>query len=375
MRCPICDKPTPEFAPRCGACGADLMDPDVRALAGLATAAPAGSARAAQEAAAHGGTASLARDRYFGVSAAGLASGKHLAWLAWIGGLAFAATFVVPLDPDFNGLRAPWALLDGGRTLALVLPLLVGAIGLEVAVLSRRVPMVARAAVLVVGALGVVALGQRGVAVGAGMPETGFLLPWLGAAIAGIGITARLLRPLDRNARWVILAGAAVFAVGMLIPVGDHNTPLECGGFMNIADRGSQASRHVAVLGAAMVEIQLVAMVQLAPFALLPIAAALAWRAPSGAWDRPAMALRPIGWVIVLFAVVAVAAYVFAATSWAGFAGSLELDDRIVSLDQVATAVTVGRVRLALLAFGGVTWLVGGGTALYLRFAPAPAAA
>ncbi|MCE9579728.1 MAG: hypothetical protein K8W52_41805 [Deltaproteobacteria bacterium] len=378
MRCPICDKPTAQYAARCDACGADLMDPDVRALAGLAAPAPAGSERAAQEAAAHGGTASLARDRYFGVSAAGLASGQHLAWLAWIGGLALAATFLAPLDPDFRGLRAPWNLLDEGRTVALIVPLLFGAIGLEIAVLSRKVPVVARAGVLVGGGLLAIALGQRGIAEGAGMPETGLLLPWLGAAVAGTGIVARLLRPLDRHARWVILAGAALFAVGMLVPIASTNAPFECAWFQN-AWRGAAPSRSVAamtldLMDHATIELQLVMLLQLAPFALLPLAFALAWKAPTGAWDRPATALRPVGWVIVLFAVLAIAMLAFGATSYTGFGGGFEWDRRIVDSDTLGRALIAGRLRLALLAFGGLTWFVGGATALFLRFAPAPKA-
>ncbi len=255
------------------------------------------------------------------------------------------------------------------------MPLLLGAIGLELAVLSKRVPVVARAAVLVGGGLLAIALGQRGVAAGAGLPETGLLVPWLGAAIAGVGIAARLLRPLDRHARWVILAGGAVFAIGMLVPLDPRNAPFECTWFQ-LSWEGPQArglaAMMLALLDAANIEVQLVMLLQLAPFALIPLAFALAWRPPTGAWDRPAMALRPIGWVIVLFAVIAIAMLVFGATSYTGFGGGFEWDGRLVDGDAFGRAVIVGRLRLGLLAFGGLTWFVGGATALYLRFAPAP---
>ena len=37
--CPICQRPCPPATPRCPACGADLYDPEVRALAGASQAA------------------------------------------------------------------------------------------------------------------------------------------------------------------------------------------------------------------------------------------------------------------------------------------------------------------------------------------------
>src|SRR5579862_5168906 len=80
MKCPICERPNPDYAPYCQACGADLKDPEVLALAGAPTVT------------APGAEASLASDRFLGVSAAGLADGTSITKLLWIGGIVLAAT-------------------------------------------------------------------------------------------------------------------------------------------------------------------------------------------------------------------------------------------------------------------------------------------
>ena len=363
MKCPVCERPNPDYAPYCQACGADLKDPDVLALAG-----------AGPTVTAPGAEASLARDTFFGVSAAGLVDGRHVSKLAWIGGALLAIAFLVPIDPDFDGLRMPWSLLGEGRSVALILPLLLGAAGIELAVLGARVPAAIKAGILVAGGAAVLALAIEPLAQGAGAATSQPWLEWAGAIVAGVGVTARILRPLDRNARWLIAGGAALAVIGLLIPWSDarEHVPIEYP--LYIADEKLMNASLWTVNKTGLTHDFMVRFLSLWHLALVPacaVAFALAWRRPEGPWDTKATGLRPLGGVIVLYVALCFALYAAniagwdSPAQWVGLGGIGAID-----MDVFMRAVFAGRARMFFVVLGASAWMIGGGAALYLAYAP-----
>jgi hypothetical protein len=375
IQCPICERRSPAYADRCTACGADFHDPEVRALIGAPPAA--GTPPGAADPTAGAGTASLASDRFFGVSAAGLADGRHLTRVAWAGGILLAAAFLVPVDPDFRGLRMPWSLLGGGlaRSLAVILPLLLGAAAVELAVIGKRLPRAAVAGGL--AATGLLAFGLCVPPLAHGAGATAAHLPWLvwlGVAAAAVGLGARVLRPLDRTARWVIAGGGALVLFAMVVPHGDTTQTLPID-FSMINVGGLDVSRLSGNLNALVdgtVEVRLLAFWQLVPLVLVPVAFALALRQPSGPWDTRAHGLRPVGWVVVPYVAIWFALYALDAMGWPGGAFHIQVDGHWLDGSTFSTAVVAGRLHLALIALGATAWLVGGASALYLRLVPGP---
>lgn len=366
MKCPVCERPNADYAPYCQACGADLKDPDVLALAG-----------AGPTVTAPGAEASLASDRFFGVSAAGLADGAHLSKLAWLSGAILVASFLVPIDPDYGGLRMAWSLLGDGRSVALILPLLLGAAGIELAVLGRRVPQVARAAILAAGGVAVYALAIEPLALGAGAPRSLPWLEWAGALVAGVGVAVRVLRPLDRNARWLIVGGLALAVIGLVIPFDDASTHLPIEYPLYISDdKLAHASLFDANATALSRDftVRFISLWHLALPAAIALAGVLAWRRPQGPWDTKATGLRPLGAVIVLYVALSFALYAFNMVGGNLPGEYVVLYGHEVSLDAFLRAVFAGRAHLALVTLGASAWIVGGGAALFLRYAPSGAA-
>jgi hypothetical protein len=376
VKCPICERPNPDYAPYCQSCGADLKDPDVLALAGAPTVT------------APGAEASLASDKFLGVTAAGLADGKSLTKLLWIGGALLALTFLVPIDPDFAGLTMPWSLLGDGRSLALLLPVILGAAGIELAVLGGRVPRIARAAYLVVAGVAVMFVALPRVAPTSealehwgeqldilAAPSSPPWILWFGALVAGVGISARVLRPLDRNARWVIAGGFALVVLGLFVgsDMWPNRLPYEFFIYLrNKVGPGSLFSVFKGGLG----DDFTVRFLSLWHFALpvgLAGAFALAWRRPAGPWDTKGSGLRVLGYVLVLY--VAVTAFLYAMNIAGWSPPGADSDDPF--LQRIVRDAFAARARMTLVALGATAWIVGGATALYLQYAPgaAPAAA
>jgi hypothetical protein len=367
MKCPICERPVQPYAPYCEACGADLKDPDVLALAG---AGPVVTAPGAE--------ASLASDRFLGVTAGGLESGRDLRRLAWVGGALLCAAFLVPLDPDWRGLRFAWALLGDGRSLGLLLPVLVGAAGIELAVLGGRVPHTARAATLFVLGAVVLALAIAPLAEGAGAPSAPPWLCWGGALLAAIGVAARILRPIDRNARWLVAAGGALVVIGLVVPHDDLRDGLPVEFPLYISDA---ALRHVSLLDASLrglshdFMVRFLSLWQLALPAAIAGAFALAWRRPSGPWDTKATGLRPLGWVVCLYLPLTFLLYAFNVAGWSTPGDYVFVAGRELDTDLMTRAMFAGRARFALITLGASAWIVGGAVALFLaKVKPALAA-
>ncbi|HTJ45876.1 MAG TPA: hypothetical protein VL463_27420 [Kofleriaceae bacterium] len=365
MKCPVCERPNTDYAPYCVSCGADLKDPDVLALAG-----------AGPTVTAPGAEASLASDRFLGVSAAGLADGRHLSKLAWIGGALLVIAFLVPIDPDFGGLRMSWSLLGEGRTLALILPLLVGAAAIELAVLGNKIPQVARAAFLVAAGAAVFALAIDPLAPGAGAAPSSPWLCWAGALVAGVGVAVRVLRPLDRNARWVIAGGFALALIGLFIPFEDSSTHLPIEYALYIAD---EKLAHKSLWDANLVglghdfSVRFLSLWHLALPVAIAGAFALAWRRPQGPWDTKATGLRPLGAVIVLYVAISFVLYAFNLVGGNLPGEYVVMYGRGVDMDAFQRAIFAGRAHLALVTLGASAWIVGGGAALLLRYVPVTA--
>jgi hypothetical protein len=122
--------------------------------------------------------------------------------------------------------------------------------------------------------------------------------------------------------------------------------------------------------------VRFIALWQLLPLALLPAAAALAWSRPAGVWDPRGKLLRPIAWLLVLWAPATWAFYAFNITGWTG--GDWVLYDELqVRFTDFTSTVMLGRGRQALVATVYALWTGLGGLTVYhlwqlRRSAPQP---
>jgi len=153
------------------------------------------------------------------------------------------------------------------------------------------------------------------------------------------------LRPLDKIAPWLVVAGAVVYIGGALLPHDsiDDLLPFELhegkdGSILGVASDAAGADLAHSVLG----------VILLAPAALLPIAALLAFRQPRDLWDPSGNPLRVIGTVLVL----GPGLYFLA----------LALD-----ADYAPAGVFPARCHLALLATGAMLWLAAGACGVLAR--------
>lgn len=329
--CPICDHRNPASAIRCTACGAAFDDPDVRTLAGLppvADLAPAGG---------------LSSSRFLGVSLDGLGEPAALGRVARIAAVLLLVAALLPMSPDFQGLDFVWSHL-GARPLALgltfaVLLALIGAGWIDR--LAR--PAFALAAVL--STLGMVllpALGHFG-----GAPQAVLPLHAIGLVVAGAALIVRLARPGAAGARVALGAGALLAAVGLFLDLGDGGgLPIELGG-RRLAEEASTGGAYLALLQleAANPFILFGALALFLPVVAALTCAVLAWPRPSGPWDRAALALRPLGWLIVLHAALFAAELAFNMTGWSDPAGYV-VGDRYVRGDDLMSGAIAGRLRM-----------------------------
>jgi hypothetical protein len=367
MNCPICGRFSPAGSSRCTACGADFGDPDVMALAAAPRrplTAPAG-APALEEAA-------LANDRVLFMSGAGIADGTSLRRVGLIGALLLFLGALCPVDLDFHGTKLPFQVLGDGPTVAMIVPLILAAAVLAVAVPRRGViPPVGVAGVLAAAGLLVLLLGLTPFGKYARTATELPLLTWLGVAIAGIGVSMRVLLPRDPAAPFIAVGGAALFLVGGLLPH-DELDPL-----VPIEMRGTDAE---SLLGAAydavdskIGSVLLLGLVQLAPIALLSLGAALSFRRPTGLWDGTGNVLRIFALAIVLWLPVS---FVVAAFNILGPPPTppgekppeyVIIEGETHRVTDVTRALLLGRARLAVLSAGAMFWLTAGAAALYTQ--------
>jgi hypothetical protein len=357
--CPICDHKNPRTLNRCAACGADFDDPDVRAMAGVepgpaATLAPSVGA--------------LATARFLGVSLDGLADGHALRRLGVALAAVLAVGFLIPLTADYHKLHFAWSQLEHGAAFALLLPLVAVALGL-VAALGRGLPPAAVAAgFALVGLAGVVSLPTLGRFGGA--PQALVPLHAIGLVVAGGALVVRLARPDDRAARLALTVGAALAVIGLFVKLGAGGAmPFELGGAA-----ASDASPGMAWLDALSVQarnpfVLFAALAIFVPALAAGVAAALAWPAGSGPWDRSALPLRVLGALVLLAPALVAAELAFNMTGWSE-RGVARIDGRWVELGDLMSGAVIGRLRMGVLGAGYAVMAGFGLAALYLTRRP-----
>ena len=359
MLCPICDRDNDADARRCKACGADFEDPEIAAQ----LVRPQGAGGDDDE-------PNLSGDRYLGVRWIGLEVGGDLRRVALLGGLAFALASVVPIAVDLQHVRGVWSVLGDGPTFALVVPMLLAAIGLVLATPAGKAlpPAVVAGALALGGALtiGFVVARQGGTAA---LSTRTWWGPWFGASIVGAGLIIRILRRRDPYARWIVVGGAALAVIGMLVPYTDSRVALP--GEYTLFLRGrelidsSVASASLEGFDAEPM-VRFISLWHLGLFALVGLAAGFALSMSTGPWDRHGLVLRPIGWVSVFWLPASLALYTLNIMGWSGY-DWVRWDGGYYDWDKFTTALFFGRVRLLIATIPAAAWLAVGLAGLYVH--------
>jgi hypothetical protein len=292
----------------------------------------------------------LADTHLFGMTAAGLLDGTSLRRIAWIGAALLLVGALLPIDVG-GGLRLALGV-DEVSGLAQALPIAMVLLGVALA-LVKQLPAIAVAALLAIAGVSELAFGLTPFGADAMTPFELPIATWLGLAVGAVGITVRVLRPTDPAAPWILVAAAAIYLGGGLLPHDDVDPllPVELQVVGGLHSDGAVLSRAVDGLGDGM--LFLPALSLLVPGAMLAIAALLAFRQPEGVWDRSGLPLRLLGMAIVLAIPLA---YAFDGFNLLGFRFQ----------DGEHPHVVVMRLRLAMLSAGAALWLAAGGAAALL---------
>lgn len=346
--CPLCKTQNPRDAMRCRSCGADFADPDVIALGGGAAALQESDVAAA---------GSLSASRFLRFSLDDLASGESARRLTIAGAVLLAAGFIAPLTIDYQSLVLPWKAADGGPVVALFFPLAVIAAGLVLA-FAPGVPARVRAG-------GLAPLGLAGMATlpflgrFAGAPSAPLALAPLFLAPAAAAVALRLHDPTSLRARRVLAAASGLTLVAMLVRYDEAQRvlPAEVQFWLRDSDALDRSTTLAAYLEVwnSDPNVLFICLMGVLPLLLLPAALALAWPKPSGVWDRAGMALRPIGWLLVLYLPLS---YLLAAFNLTGmdFAGRVGTGEYVATFEHFARTTMMGRLKLAALAAGYGLW-------------------
>jgi hypothetical protein len=355
--CPICNTKNPPGNIYCSSCAADFNDPDVIAMAPSAS----------QSLRSIGDAGELSASKFLGFSHDGMIDGRGIRLLGLIFGVIMLLGFVmpvtkVPVDYDsfkekyiFESLMS-WDIWSSPNVskLGLLLPLILGVLGLAAAFVPK-IPAHARAGALAV--FGLVALflsvGKIGELIG--LPARTLSIINVGLIAVGIAGAVRVLRPKSRDARLVLAGGAALIALGYLIPLGEVGSILP-GEYHRWAP-ALEADMSSGVTLPALLEgfdrrapeVLFTAFILLAPLLAAPLAAWFAWKMPAGPWDKGSLALRPLAWFLVLAVPLAYGLYAFNAM---GFTRGED-------------AVLLGRIRVLLIVTSATMWIHIGGAAVF----------
>ncbi len=356
MNCPICDRDNDVDARRCRSCGADFEDPEIAAQ--LDRPRPDEGPD---------GEIDLSGGRYLGVRWLGLEAGGDLRRLALIGGGLFAACALLPVKLGFGATQASWSAMTDGPKLALALPFVLAALGIALGVFGRKLPPAAVAGALAVGGAAFLVVGIAPMGEHAGTPTRGSWLPWFGTAIAAAGVAIRVLRRRDAHARWIIVGGAVLVALGMILPQADlgRSLPAEFPLYLKnsrLADASllttwTDAFDHD-------VTIKFLSMWHLLELPLLGGAIVLAMMASKGPWDTNAVTLRPLGFVLIFFLTLTLTFYTLNMIGWKA-ADYVYWNGEGHTKSEFTGALFAGRARLALLSLPATVWLVSGLVGLY----------
>ena len=363
MLCPICDRDNPLDARRCKACGADFEDPEIAAQLER----PAGRAGTSADA---DDEPNLHSDRYLGVRWIGLEVGGDLRRIAMLGGIAFALASLLPIALDFRHVRGVWSVLGRGPTFALVLPMVLAAIGIAIATpLGRKLPAPVTAGLLTVGGALVLGFAIAGQGRYSALPTRTWWGPWFGVGIVAAGILIRILRRRDPYARWIVVVGAALVVIGMFLPFTDGRAALpgEYALFM-----GDQSLLDTSVGGASMdgfdydAMVRFLSMWHLLAIALVGAAVGFALPMSTGPWDTSGLVLRPLGWVIGFWVPATLALYTLNIMGWHG-ADWVHWQGETYKWDPFTTALFAGRARLVVLTIPAAAWCAIGLAGLYVN--------
>lgn len=366
--CPLCQAQSPRDAMRCRSCGADFADPDVIALGGGAAAMPESEAGAA---------GSLSASRFLRFSLDDLATGDAARRLAIAGAVLLIAGFVAPLTVDYASLILPWKVASTGEVgrlpvAALFVPLAAVAAGLVLA-FAPGVPSRWRAG-------GLAPLGLAGLATlpflgrFAGAPSAPLALAPLFLAPAAAAVALRLHDPASRRARLALAIFAGLTAVALFVPFSDawRVLPTEVRFWLREPDALSTGSTLGAywTVWSSDPNVLFICVMGVLPLLLLPAAIALAWPAPSGVWDRGGLALRPIGWLLLLYLPLS---YLLAAFNLTGMEapGLVSTGEYVATYDNFVKTTMMGRLKLSALSAGYGLWAALGAIPL-LRGSRAP---
>ncbi len=355
ITCPICDRENARDARRCRSCGADFEDVDLAAQLGR----PLGGAGGGGD----DEDINLLGDRFLGVRWLGLEVGGDLRTLALIGGLCFAVAAILPVNLDFEGVKAMWSVVGKGPTFALLLPVVCAALGIALATpLGRLLPAPAIAGALVAGGAAVLLFGVTPLGSSCALPERTPWLLWLGFPLAAAGVVVRAMRPRDSYVRWVVVGGAVLVLVGMALPHTDARPSLP-GEYMLYMHDANLLDKSLA--GASLdgfehdVMVRFLSMWHLLGVALIVTAAALTIPTPTGPWDRFGLVLRPIGFVLVFYIPLTFAFYTVNIMGWRG-ADYVVWQDHYRDWDKFTNALFAGRARTLAVALPAAVWMAAG---------------
>lgn len=358
MLCPICDRDNALDARRCKACGADFEDPEIAAQLQR----PAGLGGDDD------GEPNLQGDRYLGLRWIGLEVGGDLRRFALIGGIAMLLAAALPISLDFEHIRAVWSIVDDGPTFALLLPFVLGAVAIVLAIVGDRLPRYVTSGALALGGLLVIGFAVAPQGEYSHLMRKTWWGPWLGVAVIGAGVIVRVLRRRDPYARWIVAGGAAIVLIGLFLPFTDGRAamPGEYSMFMrdtDLLDKSVAGASYDGFDSDSMV--RFLSMWHMVLIALVLTAVGAALVASRGPWDSPALVLRPLGWVIVFWLPLTMLLYTLNITGWK----NEDLWDAAQhdAWDRYTNALFVGRARLAALTIPAAAWLAAGLAGLYVQ--------
>lgn len=350
--CPICDRDNARDARRCRSCGADFEDAELAAQIGRPLGGPVGDDE----------EINLSSDRFLGIRWLGLEVGGDLRLLALIGAALFTVAALIPVNLDFEGVKATWSVLDKGPTFALLLPVICAALGVALATpLGRFLPAPVLAGVLAAAGFTVLLFGLVPFGASAALPEVTPWLVWIGLPLAAAGVAVRVMKPRDLHARWVVVGGAVLVVLGMLIPRTDARTVLPGEYVLYMFDANLL---DTSMLGASLdgfehdVMVRFLSMWHMFGIALVIAAAGLSIPTPKGPWDSLGMILRPIGFALVFYIPLTYTLYTLNIAGWRGV--DVRWKDRYIEWDAFTNALFAGRARSALVAFPAAAWAAAG---------------
>jgi hypothetical protein len=356
VNCPICDRDNDLDARRCRSCGADFEDPEVAAQ--LDRPRPDEGPD---------GEIDLSGGRYLGVRWLGLEAGGDLRRLALVGGALFAGCALLPVKLGFGDAQASWSAMSHGPKLALALPFVLAALGLTLGLVGRKLPSAVIAGALTAAGAALLLFGLTPMGDHAGTATRVQWLPWFGTAIAAAGVAIRVLRRRDPNARWIIVGGAVMVALGMLLPQADLGRSLPAEFPLYLKDvRLADASLLTTWTDAFDhdVTIKFLSMWHLLELALLGGAVVLAMMASKGPWDSTGLPLRPVGFGLIFYLPLTLTFYTLNVVGWKA-ADYVYWNGHGHATSDFTGALFAGRARLALLSLPATVWLVAGLVGLY----------